>query len=134
MRNFIIKFVPNDDAKGRVIHKVKMPDLNEKGFYQQITSFSAFQSGKRAGATKRDKEIYRHTCCWAPDGLYCCTEPDEEQWLKNNRRTVASLRKYGLNADDIDETKCKTVHHENIYAFYEYIGFDRKRRAYRSKP
>ena len=133
MRNFIIKFIPNDDAKKRIIHKIKMPDFNEKGFYQQATSFEAFRSGKRKGASKRDKEIYRHTCCWAPDGLYCCTEPDEKAWLTNNDRLIKSLKKYGLNTDDIDETKCHTIYHENIYAFYKYIGFDRKRRAYEIK-
>lgn len=127
MRNFIFKFVPNDNSKSEIIHKVKIPDFSEKGFYRETTSFNAFCSGKRANATKEDKNCYRDTCPWAPDGLYY-NAGEESEWLKENTRRVNRLKKYG--PPYYDEVKLKTICHENIYDFYNYIGFDRKRRLY----
>lgn len=134
MRHYIIKFIPKDDSQKRVIHKIAAPDLLEKGFYRQSVSFDAFRSGKRADATKRDKECYRDTCCWSPIGLYSGTDFIESEWLRSNEMRMKSLRKFKdfteKDIEEFDETKWPVVHHKDVFAFYEYIGFDRKKRTY----
>lgn len=129
MKNYIVKFVPKDESQKQVIHKIKMPDCDEKGFYRQSISFGAFRNGHRKNATKKEKESYRAGCVWAPSGLYYTNEFVEEDWLKWNAERVERLKKYNI---DIDETKLEVVEHENLFAFYDYIGFDRKKRIYRS--
>lgn len=132
MRHYIIKFIPKDDSEQRIIHKVKAPERWEKGSYKISLSFESFSEGKRKDATKEEAESYHDRCCWSPKGLYSTIDFIESEWLRANTRRIASLKKF-LSRKEVnkhDETKWPFIIHENLYAFYEYIGFDRKKRIY----
>jgi hypothetical protein len=130
MREWVFKEIPPDDVDNskRIIHVVKLPSFGEPGFYQQTVSLTYFREGKRAGATKRQQILYTDTCCWKQDGtLFFCIP--KEQWEAEDQREVASFKRQGVT-DWISELTLPRIEHETIYAFYEYIGFDRKRRKY----
>jgi hypothetical protein len=128
MHTIIIKFIPADKSQHAVIHKITMPDMREPGFYRQTTSFNAFRGGRRKDATAADAAVFHGGCCWAPTGLYYCHDYLEDEWLQLNASRVRSVP-VALRAS-FDETKLQAIHHKDIFAFYDHIGFDRKRRVY----
>ena len=136
MRNFIVKFVPHDEKYPQVIHKIRMPDFKDKGFYRDITSWNAFCSGSRRGLTKEDKKSKKVGCCWSPDGLYYTHEHVEQEWLKAvERRFKWAVERFGESKKEelekeLDERKFPVVEHNSIWDFYKYIEFDHKARKY----
>lgn len=130
MRTKIIVEIPhNDRGSNRVIHRIAMPDYDEPGWYTQTISLSAFHTGRRRGATAEERRTRRDGCCWAPGRLYYCLHNREEDWHREQDRLQARMAEHGISYPD--ERQCETIEHDSIYAFYEHIGFDRKRRRYK---
>lgn len=136
---FIVKFIPNNIDDQCVIHKIKMPNYNEKGFYRETESWNSFSTGKRKGLTKDDRMSGKTTCCWSPIGLYYTHDCHEDEWLRKNenrlnyyrKRTDISAQKIEELLELNDERKFPTIEHASLYDFYDYIGFDRKTRKYK---
>lgn len=137
MRTFIVKFIP-DDGGQCIIHKIRMPDYFDKGFYRDVCSWNWFQSGKKKGVTKTDRARRRITCCWSPTGLYYTHDWIEDEWEQKVIRTLArnKLRTDRTEAElaviekALDERNFPTFNHASIWDFYKHIGFDRKARKY----
>ena len=104
------------------LHRIPIPTPKEKGFYRTVLSLSAFNTGARKGASKEEKRIYRNNCCWTPDGLLYSGKREEE-WISEQTRLAAKF-------PQLDERDKPKIEHESLWAFYEYIGFDYKKRKY----
>ena len=125
MRTGIFKEIRSmpDGQEKRIIHKVLLPEVSDKGFYRTIGSLNAFNEGDRKNSTALEKERYRSACCWGPGVLYYYER--EEEWERAQERKANHPILCVL-----DERCMPTIHHDSLWSFYQHIGFDYKRRRY----
>ena len=119
-----------------IIHEVVLPpDLSSKN-YAPSRSIGAFQNGKRKGASKTDKRVYRDRCCWGPRCLF--VTKTMEQWEQDCEMNAEVARKMSEKYPDItddapDPRSVSRIVHNSVWDFYKAIGFDYKSRCYRDK-
>ncbi len=111
-----------------IIHMIKFPTYFEPKWYTTVISLTYFNSGKRKGASKRDTEIYRDRCCWSPNGLYSIKTYSEWEREQEHLSNFVSNGEYILR--DLDQRNYEYIHHNSLWDFYEFIGFNRKKRRY----
>ena len=107
----------------RIIHKVLLPEVSDKGFYRTIGSLNAFNSGDKKNSTALEKSRHRSACCWGPGVLYYYAR--ENEWEREQERIANDPI-----LADLDERQMETIHHGSLWNFYQHIGFDYKRRRY----
>ena len=87
----------------KTVHRVKIPDVGEQGFYREVSSLNAFDSN-----TGRN--------------------------LYNRKSTLAvnMIREHEFDENSLFSQHMKEFYtwyaHENIWKFYEFINYDRKKR------
>lgn len=93
------------------VHRVRMHDYNEKGWYRTITSLNAFCHGMK----KR---------CWSPLYLYHGRPWDDFKASDDCTRQFMVDNKIAL-------TETPLVEHNSLWDFYKYIGYDHKKNKYK---
>lgn len=90
-----------DDCKHKELHKIKIPEFAEKGFYRTTNSLNAFfLSGKKRNMNKH--------ILYFLDELGISRIKDEYEIKRDSELPV--------------------INHDNLYDFFEYIGYDRKKK------
>lgn len=101
-----IKQMNIDDNQKVAIHLVPIPEFKEKDFYRIGVSFDAFFHSTRE-RNKSDKYFFyhRYTEDWEKDDLLYKMIEESENNLPR-------------------------IEHKSLWDFYDYIGYDRKRKKY----
>ena len=136
MTKYIIRELAVSDSEHEdVQHIVHLPNYNESGWYRLITSIGAFSNGNlKSGVSKKMKSVHRDTCVWNHLKKVVYIVKTEEEYNNDIRQNIISMNiaKSGLGDEYKDIVdRGKFVEHSSLYDFYDYIGFDRKRRCYR---
>jgi hypothetical protein len=94
--------------------RLEMPESGEPDFYRQARSFSAFFQG-RSG-------INHH------DGFFFTARPEED--FEDEKMLMVQC---GADAAKVEASHKPVATCNDIWEFYEYIGFDYKTRKYRER-
>lgn len=88
-----------DSCKHTELHKINFPEYGDDGFYRTRISYSAFFESPK---NRRNNVVY----------LY---------YLDDDYSPIPKSE-YEINRD----SKLPVIEHENLYKFFDYIGYDRK--------
>ena len=108
------------DLKGSIhseLHKINIPNQKDDGFYRTMISYDAFfESCKRRN--QNDKYLY-----------VVNDDNRTERLLKqvndpNRSEILRDVDKWEIDRD----SKLPVIKHENLFEFFNYIGYDRKRK------
>ena len=120
----------------RTIHTFRFPDFNERGFYRTIRSY---ESWTRGSPPRKGKVPWNHpqfpgkfkSPSWRADRQFYHLHHDFDEFLDQAERQYTSgERRYGAHEERI----CPVFHHDDLWAFYDHIGWDHKNRVYRDTP
>lgn len=120
------------------LHRFPLPSYGEPGWYRQITSVSHFRSGTQKGyIPKHLKGRGYDSCGWnhRANILYS-VKPEDEQFREQQIMLDSLEHALGEKAPErLAEFKAKiaavpVIEHASIFDFYDYIGFDRRKRRY----
>lgn len=96
------------------LHVLWLPTVSEPGFYRQVCSFDAFFTSVNR-RNKSSKRLY-HARRW-------------EEFVEECDRLKESFRRYGEEVTD--DRDLPTVEHNDIWAFYQHVGFDYKKKTWK---
>lgn len=124
------------DRSGRTLHTFVMPTWKDKGHHRAITSFESFKRGPPP-KNKRDRVPWNHpqfpgkfkSPAWRRDRWFYTQHHTLDDFLDNAERNFTSFERMGLRPSD--ERIVTIFHHDDLWAFYNHIGWDYKARAYR---
>lgn len=126
--------IPRGERDWRTLHTFRFPNPSETGFYRSIRSLESFSHGS---PPKRDAVPWNHPQfpgqfkppSWRADRMFYCQHHDFAEFLDKAEREYNRSERQGYPM--YDERIVPVVHHADLWAFYEHIGWDYKARVYR---
>jgi hypothetical protein len=110
MQLWIVKQINKDHSI--VLHRVPLPEFEEKNYYRTITSWDCFRINNA-------KQIHKNLKRFG-----FSLHPRDEFDYKLDKELCAKFREHSISDTPT------VVEHKDICAFYEYVGYDRKRRGF----
>lgn len=116
---------PGETDDREIWYLYRQPDVYEKGFYREVGSLNCFFHG---GRTRKNKDHRTHTYNnWTNKRFFTL----KDEWEHQNAIDIAAMfkEKHGVNLavpPPIDQMRV----FENLYEFYDFIGYDYKAKRY----
>lgn len=120
MKVFTVRRIDlKDNCRHSELHKFAFPEFKDKSFYRTSISFSAFFESTK-GRNENDKYLY-----YLDDNR---TESLYEKVNDLNRSEILrDCDKWEIDRD----AELPVFYHEDLYAFFDFIGYDRKKKKIR---
>lgn len=127
-----VEIARGGETRWRVIHTFRFPKRDEAGFYRSILSLESFRNG---APPKRDAVIWQPYSRKMPPSwrkhclfrLYSFVE-----FIDESEQNYTRFERRGYPVYD-ERIVPDIRHHDDLWAFYEDIGWDYKKRVYRDR-